>query len=526
MAMLRFARGVAMFAVAGLCSVGMTGCSLSDLVGQSKLPPDQRDPDALKTPTGAYAAYQGVVVAFEGAIAAKSPRIDNSNQASVRGLDASYNYTSALFTDEMIILNDPVIVKAENGFPTSAEAVLDDRNLPYNDATATGLARGQYPKDLFSWLQTVRTRAEEARGALVKYAPAQPKALVGHLYAMQGYSEVLLAEMFCSGIPLSDLVFEGDFRYTRGYTTEEVLQHALAQFDSALALSGDSTSITTFAKMGRARALLQLGDYTAAAQAVTGIPDTYKYALSFAPTRANMFLAGLSTFAAYPASVSNSEGTNGLPYFSDPRTQVVIVAAPASPAVTDIRYQPKKFLPASTTASTFTAGGVTYTRYTNDGSAAIPIATGIEARLIEAEAALHGGGGNWLTILNRLRTDGTMTGTSAADTAACAPTLPPCANRGVGGVYNLPALADPGSDSARVSMLFQERAYWLFLTGYRQGDLRRLVRQYNRPQETVYPIGLWGPSGAAPYGTDVNVPVPYEEQQYNSLYGGCFNRDA
>src|SRR6202011_3033884 len=76
------------------------------------------------------------------------------------------------------------------------------------------------------------------------------------------------------------------------------------------------------------------------------------------------------------------------------------------------------------------------------------LATGIEARLIQAEAALQANnndasvsGSGWLGILNSLRATGIT------------PAMPP--------------LADPGSYSARVDLLFRERAFWLFLTAHR-----------------------------------------------------------
>ena len=80
----------------------------------------------------------------------------------------------------------------------------------------------------------------------------------------------------------------------------------------------------------------------------------------------------------------------------------------------------------------------------------VPVADGIEARLIEAEAALQAqdlGGMN--TILNDLRT-----------------------------LQGLDPLAAPGSFDEGVDQLFSERAFWLFATGHRLGDLRRLIRQY------------------------------------------------
>ena len=84
-------------------------------------------------------------------------------------------------------------------------------------------------------------------------------------------------------------------------------------------------------------------------------------------------------------------------------------------------------------------------------------------------------------------------------------------------------LADPGSYPARVSLLFRERAFWLFLTGHRLGDMRRLVRQYGRPANTVFPTGTY--KDGLPYGNDVNFPIGTNDGQ-NPYFKGCTNRDA
>ena len=79
--------------------------------------------------------------------------------------------------------------------------------------------------------------------------------------------------------------------------------------------------------------------------------------------------------------------------------------------------------------------------------------------------------------------------------------------------------------------MFRERAFWLYLTGHRLADLRRLVRQYNRSVDEVFPGG-----GGAPYvidgndkggnfGSDVNLPVPFSETN-NPNFQDCLNRDA
>jgi starch-binding outer membrane protein, SusD/RagB family len=82
----------------------------------------------------------------------------------------------------------------------------------------------------------------------------------------------------------------------------------------------------------------------------------------------------------------------------------------------------------------------------------------------------------------------------------------------------MPALADPGTAAGRLNLLFREKAFWTFTRGQRLGDMRRLVRQYNRPANTVYPEGVHYRGGT--YGTDVTLPVPQEEQN-NPKYQGC-----
>jgi hypothetical protein len=118
----------------------------------------------------------------------------------------------------------------------------------------------------------------------------------------------------------------------------------------------------------------------------------------------------------------------------------------------------------------------------------------VEARLIEAEAALRTGNPQWLTILNDLRR---MEVTPA-----------------------MTDLADPGTEAAQVDLLFRERAFWLFATGHRLGDLRRLVQHYGRDPETVFPTGAYRLGGA--YGTKMSLPFPIEaEAARNPAVTGC-----
>ncbi len=461
-----------------LCCAVLTACSLSDLVTGNQLPANGQDPNAVKTANGALGAYNSALVDLALAMADVVPR-------------------SGLFTDELQYFSS---LSAAPQFPTVEMATTDARMDVAEDAGFP--ARGSYNQ-----LQRARAQAREAIGALRKYHPTASPTLVGELFAIEGISEVLLAELYCSGIPLSTLDFEGDFTLESGSRSTEVYLHAVQTFDSALAVLPDSAQVVHFANVGRARALLALADYAGAARTVAKVPTTYTYELSYNSNRRNPF------FQANLTSISDKEGQTGLPFRSsrDPRTlsdSIFVVIGGDSAGI----WFPRKYLPVGAVPSA------------NPGTAPIVLASGIEARLIEAEAALALDNVNWFSTLNTLRT-------TCVDVVNC----PSPAPAGTGGVAALPVLEDPGLrprpvgktvHDVRVDLLFQERAYWLFLTGHRQGDLRRLVRQYNRDQSTVYPIGAWGVHGLVGFGSDVTLPVPPREQQTNPLYRGCFDREA
>ena len=82
----------------------------------------------------------------------------------------------------------------------------------------------------------------------------------------------------------------------------------------------------------------------------------------------------------------------------------------------------------------------------------------------------------------------------------------------------------PGTAAGMEDLHFRERAFWLFSTGHRLGDMRRLIRQYGRGSETVFPTGPFWKAGAT-YGVDVNIPVPFDEQN-NPEFQSCIDRTA
>ena len=452
-----------------ISGVALSGCK--DLTSAPDLPAGTHNPAFYNTKAGALGMRNAAVLVFEQALPV-------------------YVLSSGLLTDE---LEDPS-TGASAGLQFQHSGVvdsLDERILP---ETGGGGAEGAYDE-----LHHVRAEANLALGALATYdtAPADRKTqhiLRGELFALEGYAEIMLADLFCSGVPLSTLDFQHDFTYQPSSTTAAVYEDALAKLDSAVRLADTSTQVQNLARVGRGRAWLDLGRYDSAAAAVAQVPSTFQYVLTVLWPSIQNFLAGNDIFdnSTIAATISDREGSTGMPYRSsgDPRTAVDTVdtlGGNGQPLPTPFFF-PVKYATAA---------------LSDNGYSPFVVADGIEARLIQAEAAFHGvatGQGSWLDQLNALR--------QTAITPA------------------LPTLTDPGTDAARVSLLFHERAYWLFLTGHRQGDLRRLLRQYAqfyRTQAQVYPTGPYLAPGTGFYGTDVTVPIP-AANYVNHLFHGCLDR--
>jgi hypothetical protein len=87
----------------------------------------------------------------------------------------------------------------------------------------------------------------------------------------------------------------------------------------------------------------------------------------------------------------------------------------------------------------------------------------------------------------------------------------------------LAALPTPASQDAAVTLFFREKAFWTFGRGQRLGDERRLIRQYKRTQDQVFPVGAFFKNGT--YGVDVTLPV-VDTERSNPNFHGCIDRNA
>ena len=469
----------------------VTGCSLEDLVG-TKLPPTTTDPGALKSEDGAIALYRGSLWAF---------------RRGVGGANMAYVIVSGMMTDELMTGAYAPSGGVLAGMPDMAE--VDARVMPEDERMRSGTVESWYRN-----LNMGRNQAVDAIYYLKTYAPFVPVDLQGHMYAIRGMSMVYLADAFCSGIPLTDYRSPGGFTYMPGQTTQEVYQLAVAQFDSALASVPDSVRYRNLAQVGKARALINVGKFAEAAAAVANVPTSFKYAAMYAMDYNGSFsnnwawgVTNTTNQEANIGTIGDREGGNGLPFASANDPRVPLIRAPMQHSTyTATEYK----LPAWMFPNDAIWRGTSREQKNGED---ITIASGIEARLIEAEAKAQADDPSYLTILNTLRT-------------TCPPGTP-CATpapAGTGGVAGLPPLVDPGTKAARLKMVFDERGYWLFLTGHRQGDLRRLVRVHGWAQETVYPTGFYPYGGS--YGQFTNIPIPATEDKINPMYKGCFDRKA
>jgi len=300
----------------------------------------------------------------------------------------------------------------------------------------------------------------------------------------EGYTHLALGEGFCSGIPFSELTPEGELDLQSAGTpvsTQQVFEDAVVRFDAAIGIDGSNDA----ARVGKGRALVNLGRYAEAAQAVSSVPTSF---LRVIPHSANTGdqenpIFNLQSNGRY--SLSDMEGGNGLPFRSaqDPRIPWV-QGGTGFDGINTIFYSQK---------------------YSESRAAPVVLADGVEARLIEAEAALAAGNAaGMITILNDLRSQvATLMAARIPDYGSYVP-----------GPNNptttLAPLTDPGTAAGQVDLLMSERAFWMWGTGHRLGDLRRLIRDYGRSESSVFPAGDYHKGGT--YGADVVLPLDFGEQ--------------
>ncbi len=308
---------------------------------------------------------------------------------------------------------------------------------------------------VYTPVSTARYTADQALTRLTGWTDAEVPnrarlRTTAALYA--GLSYMLLAEGFCSAaVALGPEL-----------TTTQLLDSAEARFSTALTLAQPADSLLRYgARVGRARVRLGKGNRTGAAEDAAQVPVGYvlNATADNNSARRNNRVFDQNNASATAVSVAEPYRTLTVAGAPDPRVRVTDVGRLAGDQINQLFTQTKY---ASLTAS-------------------LPIVTGVEARLILAEAQ---GGAAGVATLNALR-----------------------ARAGIA----LPALTAAEAANFQATV-YEERRRELFLQGTRWFDLRR----GNLPQ---VPAAGTPYSKGGTYGAQRCWPLPDVERAANPSLG-------
>lgn len=363
------------------------------------------------------------------------------------------------------------------------------RTIPDDNGTLEGV---------FRRLQRARNSLEQSAATLAATPGGATDDRVGEMLMYAGFLYLAFGENYCNGVPFSLQPEEGAVEFGAPETNDQIFDRAIARFSSALAAGGVAADVADAARVGIGRALVDKGDYAAAALAVASVGNSFvkvhNHSNNSGGQRNSVFELNV-TVGRW--SLGDTEGVNGLNF----RTA-------ADPRITSVLCPGCAFDTSERVPGTPAAGdNWHFTNYVSRDNP-VRLAAGLEARLIEAEALLATDAVGWMAALNALRADwGDQAAIVRGDASG---TLDP--------------LVMPATAAERVDLHFRERAFWNFSTGQRLSDMRRLVRQYGRASNTVFPIGPYWKPGAN-YGVDLNIIVPLDEEN-NPNYKGCIDRNA
>jgi len=453
----------------------MSATALALLVGACDNPQDvlleQQHPEVIQP--GDIQSATGAIGLYTGALG----RLRTSLNGGNNNQEALWNF-EGLFTDEF-----------KSGDTFSQRNDADQRVTQSADGVMAPTYNG---------VQTARGRARDAITALKQFAPLET-VKIAEMYFEMGFMEMTLGQDFCNGIPLGETVAPTPI-YTDPLTNDDVFKSAIARFDSALAVLGTDNStaavnVRNATLIAKGRALVDRGLFAAAATTVAPVPTSFIYEVTYSQTTQSneWWQMSISTKRYVVGDSFDVAGItkNAIPFASlnDPRVSVT-----------------------KTTSRAFD-NSTPYNVLNNwQREDAIPLVSGVDARLIEAEAKLApaalGGTGDIagaFTILNNLRTAGNIRISGSLVTPVMA------------------ALPVPATLAAAQDVFFREKALWQFARGERLSDMRRLVRQYGKTVDQVYPTGAFFKNGV--YGTLTAFPVPDVELS-NPKFKGCLDTKA
>jgi len=373
-------------------------------------------------------------------------------------------YYSAVFTDEL--RNHTTIVE---------EQLIDQRQVDPDNGTAA---------IAYTQLQRARFLADSTVGRFraLRGDTANSDLRMARVLAYAGTTYNLLAENYC-GIPVN---------LSKPYTPAEIFHDfAIPRFNDAIAVAtaaravtgasartiAGADSIINFARVGIARAALNLGDRALAAQFAAQVPNDFLFRSYYSEnsTEENAVLFGrLAPLAAASVSGTPFEG------LKDPRV-------PLPDATETVQGSGRAFVPNSPTAYSTYTGTLPGGEFTK--APFIRIASGLEAQYIRAEA--EGPSATNIAFIN--------------------------SRRAIGSQAALPANVSQADFLAAVR---DGRRRDLYLDAHRLGDLRRYKTQYGANIESFnqFQRGSYLGSTTVNYADVECLPVNRAEINANPNY--------
>jgi starch-binding outer membrane protein, SusD/RagB family len=279
-----------------------------------------------------------------------------------------------------VLMNGVVGDELADGSTTPMHTAMDRRDLRSGDVSQlwqTTPCSNTIQWGFYTPLVTTRWLGDEVVSRLVGWTDAQVPGrdgLIAEAAAYTGYSKLLLAESLCS-VAMAE---RGELNVTTVFgLAEEDFTRAIAAAQSA-----NNADILNLARVGRARARLNLGRKADAAADARPVPVGYRKDATYgvAPRRENTVHAVVQRLGYFTVSeIYRNLSSQGVP---DPRVAVINTGRSTVDGLGSL------WVPA---------------RYLSEG-APIPLATWEEAQLIVAEAEHEAGNLNAaVTIINLLR---------------------------------------------------------------------------------------------------------------------------
>jgi starch-binding outer membrane protein, SusD/RagB family len=406
-------RGRLLAAVLGTAIVTV-GSACGDIFSLKQENPGQLSTSTLYVPANAQLLTNGAISDFECAF-------------------SRYVVASGLLMDELI-----------SAIASSNNYDYERRTLPSNAPYGTGSCTSNQSPGVYTTLSTARTTTDTALARMEGWTDAEVagrQRLIGRLAAYAGYSLVLLGEGMCAAA----------INVGPEMTPPQLFAEAVLRFDKAIAAGTaiNNDTIVNFARLGRARALLDAGQVAAAGTEAALVSATFANGTPFAivtsadavnPRRQNLVFShtGQNSYSSIGPSFRDVLLPNGQP---DPRVATTNTTRPG------------------------TAPGVIVWTANKHGALGtnMPVAKYAEAQLIVAEARA-----------------------AAGDLAGAQTAINNARNTRSG----MPQYDATGQTQAQVrDQIIEERRRELFLEGHRLGDTRRYNLPLNPATGSAYTTG-------------------------------------